>query len=147
MIPNQEQADKRNPEEFALWALRNLPAFGGQGMVTHSGFLRNWSKHLWDCAFFHRDYLVELADEDGNINVSQLRKQTIKFRPAVRGPHHQWNNAAGWVPIDTPAAAPMRLQDMSKLTIQEQHVQAQQLRDLGIIPTEVQRPTLAEELK
>ena len=63
-----------NPQEHFLWALRNLPSFAGTGMVTHSGFLRKWSDHLWHCGFAHRDYLAGLADSDGNIHVSQLPK-------------------------------------------------------------------------
>lgn len=147
MIPTQDEADMGNPEEHLVWALRNMPALAGTGMVTHPGFLREWSKHLWECGFRHTDYLASLADEDGNIHVSQLPKQTIKFQQAMRGPSHIYNNAARWVGKDTPDPKPMRLQDVTKLTIQEQHVMAKQLIDNGIIRVNPPNLPLAQELK
>ncbi|AUV61988.1 minor tail protein [Mycobacterium phage SWU2] len=133
-IPSQQEADMDNPEEHFLWALRNLPMFGGSGTVTNSGFLRKWSEHLWKCAFFHRDWLVRLADEDGNIHVSKLPKQQIKFQEAFKGPRHTYNNAACWVPVEAKEAAPTQIQDLSKVTLLEQQIYAEQLRRLGVIP-------------
>lgn len=134
-IPPQHEADLTNPEEHFAWALRNMPTFAGIGAVTHSGFLRTWSEHLWKCGFAHRNYLVGLADENGMIHVSQLPKQDIKFQEAFRGPHHQYNNAARWVSSDTPDPEPFRLQDVRDMTIQEKHVMAYQLQREGVIPT------------
>lgn len=123
-----------NPEEHFLWALRNMPAFAGAGMVTHPGFLRKWSEHLWNCGFAHRDYLEGLADEDGNIHVSKLPRQTIKFQPPVRGPRHGYNNAARWVSSDTPDPQPINLPDIRQLTIQENEAMIEQYRSAGMIP-------------
>jgi hypothetical protein len=145
-LPYQETADFKKPEEHFSWALRNMPSFAGTGAVTHPGFLTTWSKHLWECGFAHRDYLVGLADADGNINVSQLPKQIIRFQKPFRGPRHGYNNAARWVPVGTVDAPPMQLQDMSKLTLQEQHFQAEQLRELGVIPADKPPHHTAEEL-
>jgi len=133
MIPSQQEADFNNPEEHFLWALRNMPAFAGVGMVTHPGFLRQWSAHLWGCGFVHRSYLEGLADENGNIHVSQLPPQTLKFQPAVRGPRHGYNNAARWVSVDTPDPTPINLPDIRQLTIQENEAMLQQYRDAGMI--------------
>lgn len=144
MIPTQEQADMSNPQEHFLWALRNLPSFAGTGMVTHSGFLRKWSDHLWHCGFAHRDYLAGLADSDGNIHVSQLPKQSLKFQQAARGPRHQYNNAARWVGADTPDPVPINLPDISQLTIQENEAMLAQYRDAGMIPAGPPGPSLAE---
>ncbi len=145
-IPSQAEADMDNPEEHVAWALRSLPSFAGSGVVTHSGFLRMWSEHLVKAGFCHRDYLEKLADENGNIHVSKLPKQTIKFQEAFRGPHHQYNNAARWVPKDAPTPEPMQLQDVRQLTIQEQHVMAYQLQQAGIIPAEPVKQHTAQEL-
>jgi hypothetical protein len=134
-IPGQYEADPRIPEEHFVWALRNMPTPAGSiGAVTHSSFLRLWSGHLWKCGFAHRDYLASLADENGNIHVDKLPEQTIKFQEAFRGPHHQFNNAARWVGKDEPDPQPMRLQDVRDLTVQEQHVMAAQLEQVGVIP-------------
>lgn len=145
-IPSQSEADLSKPEEHFLWAMRNMPSFAGSGVITHSGFLRGWSKHLWDAGFRHRDWLEGLADENGNIHVSKLPKQQIKFQEAFRGPHHTYNNAARWVPMDTPAPEPVCLPDVTQLTIQEQHAMAWQLREAGIIPKDNIPQHKAEEL-
>ena len=144
MIPSQKEADLDNPQEHFLWALRNMPAFAGAGVVTHPGFLRQWSEHLWGCGFAHRDYLEGLADADGNIHVSQLPKQTLKFQPAVRGPRHGFNNAARWVSADTPEPQPMNLPDIRQLTAQENEAMLDQYRQAGMIPAEQKRPPLAQ---
>lgn len=143
MIPSQEEADLNNPEEHFLWALRNMPAFAGAGMVTHPGFLRQWSDHLWNCGFAHRDYLERLADADGNIHVSKLPRQSIKFQQAVRGPRHAYNNAARWVRSDTPDPEPINLPDIRQLTIQENQIMLDQYRQAGMIPPEQNQQSLA----
>ena len=143
MIPSQEQADMNKPEEHFLWALRNMPAFAGVGLVTHPGFLRQWSEHLWSCGFAHTSWLARLADEDGNIHVSKLPRQAIKFQPAMRGPHHTYNNAARWVPIDEPAHEPVNLPDIRQLTIQENEIMLDQYRSAGMIPPSLPEPSKA----
>lgn len=144
MIPSQQDADLDNPEEHFLWALRNMPTFAGAGMVTHPGFLRQWSAHLWGCGFVHRDYLVRLADENGMIHVSQLPQQLLKFQPAVRGPRHGFNNAARWVSSDTPDPQPINLPDIRQLTVQENEAMLEQYRAAGMIPVPEQRGSTAE---
>ena len=144
MIPTQEQADMNNPEEHFLWALRNMPAFAGAGLVTHPAFLRQWSAHLWNCGFAHRDWLEGLADEDGNIHISKLPRQTIKFQPPVRGPRHGYNNAAGWVSADTPDPEPINLPDIRQLTIQENEIMLEQYRSAGMIPPAAPGTSVAE---
>lgn len=145
-IPTQDQVDWKKPEEHFAWIFRNLPMIAGIGGVTHPGIMTTWSEHLVKAGAVHVDYLRTLADADGNIHVSKLPKQKIKWQPAFRGPHDMYNPAARWVPADAPDAPPMKLQDMSKLTLQEQHFQAQQLRELGVIPTEKPPQHTAEEL-
>lgn len=144
MIPTQQEADFSNPEEHFLWALRNMPAFAGAGMVTHPGFLRQWSQHLWNCGFAHRDYLEGLADENGNIHVSRLPQQRLKFQPPVRGPRHGYNNAARWVSVDTPEPEPINLPDIRELTIQENQIMLDQYRHAGMIPAGPPEPSVAE---
>lgn len=145
MIPTQETADMNNPQEHLVWALRNMPAFAGAGMVTHPGFLRSWSEHLFNCGFRHVDWLKGLADENGMIHVSKLPQQMLKFQPPVRGPRHGYNNAARWVSADTPDPQPIRLPDIRQLTIQENEAMLAQYRDAGMLPHEQERVVLAEE--
>ena len=143
MIPVQAETDFTDPQEHFLWALRNMPALAGAGMVTHPAFLRQWSQHLWDCGFAHRDYLEGLADADGNIHVSKLPAQRIKFQPPTRGPRHGYNNAASWVPVDTPDPEPVNLPDIRQLTIQENELMLQQYRQAGMIPSPFVAPSVA----
>ena len=144
MIPSQQQVDFNNPEEHFLWALRNLPAVAGAGMVTHPAFLREWSKHLWACGFAHRDYLASLADEDGNIHVSRLPKQRIKLNQPVRGPRHIYNAAATWVPIDSADAQPSTVPDIRELTVQENAAMLAQYRAAGMINEYAPRQSTAQ---
>lgn len=134
-----------NPQEHVSWAMRSMPAFAGAGVVTHPGFLRSWSEHLWNCGFRHTDWLRSLADEDGNIHVSKLPRQTIKFQNAMRGPRHVYNNAARWVPVEQVDPVPVNLPDIRQLTIQENEVMLEQYRQAGMIPQEPRGPILAEE--
>src|SRR6476620_2911576 len=129
-IPSQPMSKS---QEHLVQAMRLMPMAAGPGEVTHPEILRVWSEHLVKAWVVHVDYLRELADEDGNIHVDKLPKQSIKFQEAFRGPHHQYNNAARWVSRDTPDPEPMRLQDVRQLTIQEQHVMAAQLEQTGVI--------------
>lgn len=143
-IPSQEETDWNVPEEHFLWAMRSMPSFAGAGCITHSGFLRTWSKHLWDAGFCHRDYLEGLADEDGNIHISRIPHQTIKFQEAFRGPHHTYNNAARWVSEDTPDPAPVIIPNLREHTIQEKYALAYQLKEEGIVIHDAPGPSVAE---
>ncbi|ASR77134.1 minor tail protein [Mycobacterium phage MyraDee] len=145
-IPSQQECDPTKPEEHALWALRSLPSFAGSGVVTHSGFLRLWSKHLWEAGFAHRDYLEGLADEDGNIHVSRLPKQQIRFQDAFRGPHHTYNNAARWVRVTDQDPEPIVIPNIQDLTIQEQHALLYQFQAAGMVPDGPPKPNVAQEL-
>lgn len=143
-MPSQQECNPHDPEEHFLWALRCLPSFAGSGVITNSGFLRGWSKHLWEAGCAHRDYLASLADENGNIHVSKLPKQQIKFQEAFRGPQHTYNNAARWVRADEPDPPVTVIPDVRQMTTQEKYALAYQLRHDGVrIPEAVQPPKAA----
>lgn len=135
-ITSQAQVDWTKPEQHFAWALRNMPTFSGIGAVTHPGFLQVWSKHLVQTGAVHVDYLRTLADENGNIHVDKLPKQLKKWQPAMRGPRHGYNNAARWVDAHSKDPEPYRLQDVRRLTDQEQQAMVQQLIEVGAIPRE-----------
>lgn len=120
-----------------------MPTFFGTGAVTHPGILLTWSEHLVQCGFAHRDYLEGLADENGNIHVSQLPRQSIKWQPAFRGPRSAYNNAARWVTADTPPVEPIRIPNIHELTQQENEYMLKQYRDAGMIPENKPGPALA----
>lgn len=143
-IPTQESHDPKDPRQHFAWALRNLPLIAGVGAITHPGYLASWSEHLWKCGFAHRDYLEGLADEDGNIHVSQLPKQTIRHQQPFRGPRTAYNNAARWVGVNDPDPEPFRIPNIRQLTQQENEYMLQQYREAGMIPDNRPGPVTAE---
>ncbi|AGR46443.1 hypothetical protein ODIN_28 [Mycobacterium phage Odin] len=144
-IPSQESHDPTDPRQHVVWALRNLPMVAGVGAITHPGYLADWSEHLWKCGFRHVDALRALADEDGNIHVSQLPEQSIKFQPAFRGQRSDYNNAARWVGVDEPEPEPVRIPDIRKLTQQENRAMLAQYERDGWIKDGSHGPAMAEE--
>lgn len=146
MIPTQAEHNPSEPEEHVVWALRNLPMIAGVGAITHPGFLKSWSKHLWQAGFRHVDWIRKLADENGNIHVSKLPEQTIKFQPAFRGPGHLYNNAARWVGTDVPDPEAFRVVNIDKMTDQENWALLYQLEQRGFrIPKQIKRDTAQVE--
>ena len=146
MIPTQAEHNPNDPEQHVLWALRNLPTIAGVGAITHPAFLKQWSKHLWQAGFRHTDWIRALADEDGNIHVSKLPEQTIKFQPAFRGPGHNYNNAARWAKMDTPDPEPFKIPNIENMTDQEKYALLYQLDQQGVrMPKRFQRDTAQVE--
>lgn len=143
-IPTQGEVNLGNPEEHFLPWLRNMPMIAGIGAVTHPGVLRAWSKHLWETANVSRDYLLSLADENGYIHISQLPEPTKKLQLPIRGPYDTYNNAAQWVSTDRPDPKPFVVQDVRKMTIQEQHAVRDMLIETGVVTVPQQQPPLAE---
>lgn len=143
-LPTQETHDPTDPKQHVVWALRNLPLVAGVGAITHPGYLSEWSKHLWECGFRHRDYLESLADENGMIHVSQLPTQEIKWQAPFRGQRHTMNNAARWVKPGQPEPEPVVIPDIKKMTQQENEAMLQQYRNAGLIPDNRPGPAMAE---
>lgn len=129
-LPNQDEANMGDPEEHLLWALRNMPAFAGSGVITHPGFLRQWSKHLYDAGFRHH------PDE-----------QKIFFREAFRGPHHIYNNAARWVSKEDLEPVPYKLPNVAEMTLQEKYALAYMLKQQGVSIPEAPKPVQASVYK
>lgn len=147
-LRTQQETDWSDPKQHFAWALRNLPMVAGVGGVSHPTLLFQWSEHLFNCGFAHRDYLESLADEDGNIHVSKLPVQVTQFQPAARGPRNAYNNAARWVAAGTPDPEPVRIPDIRELTANENAAMIQQYMDAGLIPSPDPKPeyVLAEEV-
>lgn len=132
-LPTQNETEVSKPETHLAWTLHNIPTIAGFGAITNPHMLLSWAQHLWRCGVAHRDYLVTLADEDGNIHVSKLPKQQIEFHKAIRGPYSHYNQAARWVEVGTEAPEPMVVQDPADLTQQEQQAVAERLIEIGAI--------------
>lgn len=146
MLSTQETTNLKKPEEHMLWVFQNMPVVAGVGAVTNVAIIKGWAKHFWECGVAHRDYLETLADEDGNIHVSKLPRQTKKFIPPMRGPRHGFNNASRWVPMNVPAPEPVVVQDPRLMTAQEREAQLGIYRELGMIPEPLPQRDTAQEL-
>lgn len=142
-IPSQETHDPNDPRQHAIWALRNLPMVAGVGAITHPAYLADWSEHLWKVGFRHVDWIRGLADEDGNIHVSQLPDQMIKFQLPFRGQRHDMNNAARWAEVDAPDPEPVRIPDIRQLTEQENRAMIAQYERDGWIKPSLPGPAMA----
>ena len=146
MIPTQESHNPEDPKQHLAWAMRNMPMAAGTGAITHPGYLAGWSEHLWDIGFRHRDWYEALADENGNIHVSQLPTQSKKFQQPFRGQRNDYNNAARWVDMDEADPQPVVIPNIAHMTQQENEAMLRQYREAGMITDHKQGPPLAEEL-
>jgi hypothetical protein len=142
--PTQREADLNDPEEHFVWALRSMPTRASSGVLIPAAITRGWSRHLWDCGFRHRDWLAGLADEGGNINVSQLPEQTAKFQEAFRGPHHTYNPAAQWVKPGAQVPQPYVIPNIKEMTVQEKYALAYQLKQDGVVIPDAHKPSVAK---
>lgn len=129
----QADCNLDDPEEFALWAMQNMPAFGNgtTPMMMIEPMARHLSKHLHEAGFEHVSRLHAIADEDGFIHVSQLKEQQKKFIRPYRGDQHPLNGSAAWVPMDTDEPEPVVIQDPALMTRFEREAQVERLRYLG----------------
>lgn len=144
MLPTQQTVDWNDPKQHIAWGMRNMPMFGGFGAVTNPGILLTWSEHLVRAGFCHTDYLRSLADENGNIHVSRLPRQLIKWQAPFRGPQDSYNNAARWVDMSAPERETPRIVDVREYTIQEQHAVKDMLVETGVVRPEPPKEVLAQ---
>lgn len=116
-----------------------MPTPTGIPAILPAEFFGTWAQHLRSCGFVHVDEVAALA-VDGVVDVEKLPKQRIKLAPPMRGPRHNFNNATQWVPVDQPDPEPMRLPDITTLTVQENEAMLAQYRAAGMIPAPTTQP-------
>jgi len=135
-IPTWENVNPDDPAEALQPALVALPFVGDQTFTPQDDILQKWSKRFTDVGLVYGPHLAKLADENGNIHVSQLPQPSIKLRAARRGPQHTLNGLSDWVPVDTPDDEPVVIPDVGLYTRAEQEVIAEQLRYHNVIQDE-----------
>lgn len=84
-FPLQSNCSRKNPDEFAAWALVALPHMNGAALPMSSEYIQMVSKHLWECGFRWN-----------------ARYQKVKWRAPSVGDAHWLTNPGRWVPIDDP---------------------------------------------
>ncbi len=117
-LPTQDDCDPRKSDEALLWALAQIPMNreNTQPLLMQENICRAISKHLHECGFRHIPKL-----------------QTLKMQMPHRGQQHQLNGVARWVPMDAEEPEPVELPDVKKLTVHEQELLINELKDVGRI--------------
>lgn len=128
--PQQVECDPEDPAEHFLWALCQVP-WGQEMQSMPPHMARILSSHLVEVGFAHTAWLAGLADENGFIHVDQLPKQKKKLQMPHRGQQSYLNGLARWVPVETEDPEPVCLPDVSTMTVAEQQLMINELRDLG----------------
>ncbi|MEU1432122.1 DUF2744 domain-containing protein [Nocardia sp. NPDC005746] len=130
-----EDIDPDNPEERFLPALQCIPldlagAGTGQPMIFVEPIARAISRHLTEAGCPPMDPALA----------------TKKFIRPYRGEQTTLNGSAQWVPLDTPEAPPVVIQDPVQMTTRERDAQLERYRFLGykIDEPEPEQPRAAE---
>ncbi|MGW4119894.1 phage gene 29 protein family protein [Nocardia sp. NPDC004711] len=119
-----EDIDPDDPEERFLPALQAIPIGGGQPMILVEPIARAISKHLTEVGCPPIDPTAA----------------TKKYVRPYRGEQTPLNGAAQWVPLDTPEADPIVIQDPAQMTMREREAQVERLRFLGYRINEPEEP-------
>ena len=144
-LPTIEECKASNdPELMNQFVFVALPFHGQTPYTVEDALLPQWSKRLDDVGFVWAPRLAELADENGNIHVSQLPSPKIKFRAPFRGQQNSYNNSGVWVDINDTDPDPVVLPDVTTYTRHEQEVIVEQLRQEGVIHEEKALVDVAE---
>jgi hypothetical protein len=132
-IPTIDTCDQSDPKQKYQWAFADWPYLGTQGYTPAEEIRETYSERLDALAFVHAPALAALADENGNIHVSQLPEMKLKLRMPYRGQQHATNGLLKWVDLDDEDPEPVMIQDPAELTVHEQMVQVERLRFTGAI--------------
>lgn len=142
-IPTQDNCNQSDPKQKFQWIAVQLPFAGRQEYTPSSDQLEAWSERWDSLGIEHVDNLRKLADENGNIHVSQLPKQKLKLRVPYRGQQHYLNGAMQWIGVDEPEISPVALPNMEEYTRHEQEFIAEQLRYHGVVKDSEPKPDTA----
>lgn len=137
-IPTQQWClAQEDPKKRHQWAFVGSMAYGPTARYTpDDDSLEILSERLPQAGYVHVSDLHGLADEDGNIHVSQLPAQEKKLRLPAMGQHHTLNNTSDWVDMDEPDVVAMVAQDMDAFTTEQNANHFNQLLGKGFRPPE-----------
>lgn len=82
-----------------------VPAPGGHvPFMVPEEIADGLAQHLESLSMWTRDELLDMADEDGMLDVRVLPPRSIRHDPPASGPH-VWGNPGPWVPVSEPEPA------------------------------------------
>lgn len=111
----QSDCDPEDPEEHFAWGLTQMP-LGMNAQTMPPNTARVMSAHLYELGFRHHPEL-----------------QKKKLQMPHRGQQHWLNAMARWVPIDEHEPDPVMLPDVTEMTVHEQELMIQELKNIGRI--------------
>lgn len=129
----QDCIESDDPTIRHQWVFVALPFHGMTPFTMEPQLREQWSERIDEAGYRHVDQIRALADENGNIHVSQLPEQKVKFIPPHRGQQQHLNNSGVWVGMDEEAPDPVALPNVEEYTRHEQEFIAEQLRYHGVV--------------
>jgi Protein of unknown function (DUF2744) len=125
-------SDPGKPDEVFLYELQAIPLIGRSPLTVPLEWAKAFSKHLVErCGVLPYRLLVNLADEDGKIDIADLPQPKMKLARPYRGQQSRFNNAAQWIPVEQDEPDPVVIQDPVSMTAQEADAVAERLRYRG----------------
>ena len=104
--PKVDPSTRRKPDgpPRLRWVFHGPPITAPGGAVPFmvpEEIADDLARHLERLAFWSRDELADMADEDGMLDVGRLPERTIRHDPPADGPL-EWFNPGPWVPVSEP---------------------------------------------
>jgi|SRR5699024_792167 len=94
---------RKGPHKYR-WAFHGAPVSGPGGAVPFNvpeEIADDLGRHLERLSFWTRGELLDLADADGVLDVTDLPEAKFRHDPPPAGPD-SWLNPGPWVPVSTP---------------------------------------------
>lgn len=132
---DQQLVNWDDPEQHFAWALKHLPMFE-HSALTHPQIVKQWSQHLVECGFVHRDHLVSKANGDGHIHVDDLPVQKKRLHRPVMGQNSYYNNGARWAGMEEKEPERRAIPDIRQFTPHENAAILAQFEKAGLLKRE-----------
>lgn len=114
------------------WAFHGAPISAPGGAVPFmvpEEIAEDLSRHLERLSFWERQELLDLADENGMLDVRSLPERTIRHDPPPEGPL-EWFNPGPWVPVSAPEPSTRVQIDPTTITDAQAREMEQERREI-----------------
>lgn len=114
------------------WVFHGTPISAPGGSVPFmvpEEIAEDLARHLERLSFWERQELLDLADENGMLDVRALPERTIRHDPPPEGPL-EWFNPGPWVPVSEPDPSPRVRIDPSTITDAQARAMEEERREI-----------------
>ena len=122
-LPTFDNVDMNDPEQMFQPLMVELPFTAVQNFTPPPDMRKQWSQRWYDGGLRYHDEL-----------------RVIKLVAPYRGPDHYLNGTSDWIGRDEPERDKFEVADLSKFTVDENKIHAEQLRYLGVVPGQELEP-------